>query len=227
MLVVFDLDDTLIDTQKSLTAPLLRWILKEMENQGFHFSDFEKTLEQWYCLDKYALSAAHGFEEFAQIYAIPPFLQQFALEKLYHHSIFLSKALPKEEALDLLHDLSREHTLALVSKGIPQAQMKKMEAAGIEQDWFTHIHFDEGEGKKKIYLKILTELKRKAQNSLVCGDRIKSDLSPAKELGMKTVQIRSGRGLGNTGFKTHVDYTIVYLRELRDILHSLEKEKKL
>ena len=66
---------------------------------------------------------------------------------------------------------------------------------------------------------ITTNLEKIApKNSLVCGDRICFDLTPAKELGFKTVQIVKGRGVGNTGLKNDVDYTILHLSELNNIL---------
>lgn len=225
MLVVFDLDDTLINTHGSVLPPLMRWILKEIENQMGGFNDFEKMLAHMHQIDQYAPSAGAGFLEFAQIYDIPKELVQFGLDKLYHHALFLSHARAKKGAIELLEDLvDAGHNLALVSKGVPSHQRKKMQAAGIDEKLFKACYFDEGEGKGKFYKLLLERVKNRGQNAVVCGDRIKSDLSPAKLVGMKTVQIRSGRGLGNTGFKTHVDYTIVSLEQLKDILRILERD---
>ncbi len=223
-MIVFDLDDTLIDTQGSVMPPLLRWILQEIQRQGHIFAHFEKALDHWYKLNQYARSAGKGFAEFAQMYHIPEPLCQFALQSLYHHPVFTPQVSPMEGSLDILEELSSEHTLALVSRGEASIQSKKMELAGIDTDWFDHLYFDPKACKKQFYSKILFKEKKRAQNALVCGDRIEADLSPAKQLGMKTVHIRSGRGLGNTGFKTHVDYTIVYLSELRNILYRLRDE---
>lgn len=224
MLLVFDLDDTLVDTQGTIVPPLIRWVLKDIEAQGFTFADFDRALVQWLTLNQYAGSAGKGLAEFAQIYHLPHKLYQRALKHLYYHPVFTSNVRPIEGAIELLKALKQRHTLMLVSRGQESVQRQKMALAGIEEAWFGQCHFVTKGSKKQIYSKILLSTKNSAQNALVCGDRIKADLTPAKELGMKTVQIRSGRGLGNTGFKTHVDYTIVYLRQLSNILHKLENE---
>ena len=97
-----------------------------------------------------------------------------------------------------------------------------MKRAGISTEFFTKLYFCEEGEKEKIYQKVSEEMGISPLNALVCGDRISLDLTPAKMLGYKTVQIKWGRGLGNTGFKNHVDYTILHLKELKNLLETFK-----
>lgn len=55
-------------------------------------------------------------------------------------------------------------------------------------------------------------------DGIVCGDRIAIDLTPAKELGLTTVQMLSGRGVCCVGNKRDVDFSISHLGEIYKIL---------
>jgi FMN phosphatase YigB (HAD superfamily) len=56
---------------------------------------------------------------------------------------------------------------------------------------------------------------------MVCGDRISIDLSPAKELGLRTVHIRTGRGFQQMQPASDVDFAIGKLNELKEIIAAV------
>ena len=145
-----------------------------------------------------------------------------ALDAVYEKPVFDEAIQPVEDAIEVLRELSSSHPLVLVTKGKEKIQREKMKRAGISTQFFTKLYFCEEGEKKKIYQKVSEETGISSLNVLVCGDRISIDLTPAKLLGYTTVQIKWGRGLGNTGFKKDVDYTILHLKELKTLLETLK-----
>ena len=83
--------------------------------------------------------------------------------------------------------------------GKPHQQLFKMKNAGIDSTIFSKIVISEREDKKSSYKEVLEELNMPSDRTIVCGDRIKRDLTPAKELGCKTVHMHWGRGLNSIG----------------------------
>ena len=134
---------------------------------------------------------------------------------------------PLDDAVEVLHELAESYPLALVTKGKERLQKEKMRRAKIPIKLFSYLCFcEEGplsnQGKKEFYESIGKEIGISPDQVLVCGDRISIDLAPAKELGYITVQIRWGRGLGNTGLKKDVDYTILHLSEIGPIAQEFK-----
>ena len=69
---------------------------------------------------------------------------------------------------------------------------------------------------------ILEELKKRPEETIVIGDRIKQDLLPAKELGLFTIQMRWGRGkrsFSSTEYK--IDTEIYSLLELPEAIQNI------
>lgn len=222
MLVIFDLDDTLIDTSGSILPAVLKHALKEMEGVGLSMASFNRSYQELLRLNTYHLSAGEAIEEFLEINQAPSQCLDVALKAVYEKPLFTEEVQPVEDAVEVLRELHANHPLVLVSKGKEKIQREKMKRAGISTDFFTKLYFCEKGEKKKIYQKVSEEIGISPQSAVVCGDRISLDLAPAKALGYKTVQLKWGRGLGNTGFKKDVDYTILHLRELKSLLENLK-----
>ena len=96
-----------------------------------------------------------------------------------------------------------------------------MKKAGIDSTIFSKLVVSEERNKKPHYQAIAEELGFERGEAIVCGDRIAVDLSPARELGYKTVHMRWGRGLNGAGPRSDVDYTITELVEIKEIIASL------
>lgn len=221
MLIIFDLDDTLVDTSGSITPSVLRKGLKEMEEAGFEMDDFERYYAALSRLNSYHLTTRDAFEEFAEIHNAPLPALEAALE-VASAPPFDDPVYPIEDAPWILDELSLLHPLVLVTRGSEVVQREKMERAGISDSLFTKLYFCSEEEKQPIYQRVSEEMGISPLNGLVCGDRISLDLTPAKLLGYKTVQFRWGRGLGETGYKGDVDYTILELKELRSLLQTMK-----
>lgn len=227
MLIIFDLDDTLIDTTGSITPVKLEQALTKMVEAGLQVGDVQEALAILKRLDTATESASQTLLEFleivngerkyfdighAEVYG--PLPQDFPVYAL-------------DEALDVLSELSSGHQLALVSMGKPDQQLLKLKNAGIDSTIFSKILISEDPDKKPHYKAILEQLGFAPSQTLVCGDRVKRDLSPAKELGCITVHMQWGRGLSSLlsalphFIARDVDYAIRKLSQIKDILTTL------
>jgi len=227
LLIIFDLDDTLIDTTGSITPVKLELALTKMVEAGLQVGDVQEALAILKRLDIATESASQTLLEFleivngerkyfdighAEVYGpLPPDFPVYALD----------------EALDVLSELSSGHQLALVSMGKPEQQLLKLKNAGIDSTIFSKILISEDQDKKPHYKAILEELGFAPSQTLVCGDRVKRDLSPAKELGCITVHMQWGRGLSCLlsalphFIARDVDYAIKKLSQIKDILTTI------
>jgi len=219
-LIVFDLDDTLIDTSGALIPLKLKMSLQAMVDAGLSIASFEKAFQE---LQKIDASSANGKETLTKfvekMQADTHFLDVALNEYLHLPKDFSISAL--EGAESVLTTLAQEHTLVIVSTGLEEAQHAKMEKAGLPKELFHKIIICPDYNKKLYYLRLLQELRYDATETMVCGDKFDTDLLPAQELKMITVQMRWGRALKNpsTG---KPDYTIKNLRELLPIVEKLQ-----
>ena len=220
MLVIFDLDDTLVDTSGSIVPGLLKKALFKMEKVGLPIVNFDETYKFIKRLNNNHLTTSLALREFIELTGAPPECYEMGMNEIYHQPTFEDPITPVDYAVEVLEELALSHQLVLVTSGKESIQLEKMKKAGIEVSLFSKLYFCDG-NKKKIYNTLAKETGISPLNIIVCGDRISFDLTPAKELGFKTVHMRWGRGLGNTGLKNDVDYTILNLNELKQILNDL------
>lgn len=221
MLIIFDLDDTLIDTSGCITHFKLEDALYSMVCEGLVISNFSEALEQLRRLDSTSESARFAISEFIEMMGADKYFFEVGVKEVYGNLPLELPIFALEGAVDLLHDLGGQHQLALVTIGKQTQQMEKLKKAGIDSRIFSKIVVIEEKNKKPHYQMIADELGYCAKDVLVCGDRVLLDLFPARELGFKTVKMQWGRGLNSTSYKGEVDYHISELRELKNIVNSL------
>lgn len=125
---------------------------------------------------------------------------------------------PVPGALALLDKYKNDYLFALVTLGDPAFQMEKMKKAGIQPEQFSKIVIGRERSKKFYYQAVLDELKIDPLHSLVCGDRVPIDLSPAKELKIFTVHFENGRGVVHNKPKEDINMSIKKLEDLQAIL---------
>lgn len=221
MLIIFDLDDTLIDTSGCITHFKLEDALSAMVRAGLEVPDFSEALDLLRRLDRSAESARAALSEFIEILGVGRDLLDVGVKEIYDSLPQDIPIFPLDGALEMLSDLGHQHQLALVTVGKPAQQMQKLKKAGIDSRIFSKIAVTEERNKKPHYQMIVDELGYSPIDVLVCGDRVPVDLMPARELGFKTVQIQWGRGLNSLKHKGDVDYSISALGELKGIVNSL------
>lgn len=210
-MIIFDLDDTLIDTSGSVTPFKLRSALGKLIEEGLEVADFEQAYQRLVAFNEESPGSGEAFARFLQ--RDPKLLAKAKLEMISplppHFQI---KTTPG--AKEILQELSQNHILALVTGGTPAFQLEKLEKAGIDKSYFSKIAIPEDSVKKPFYEGLIREFSIPASEVLVCGDRVAVDLAPAHELGCKTVHMRWGRGKKLSG-EAWVTHSISQLSELK------------
>jgi putative hydrolase of the HAD superfamily len=218
LLIIFDLDDTLIDTTNSITRIKLEDALTRMIEAGLSIPNVPDAVEMLKRLDGSSITARDTLAEFLEIHDADPKYLEIGLRELYGEIALDVPVYALDQAHEVLADLSASHKLALVTVGNADRQMAKLKKAGIDSALFSKIVMTEERNKKPHYEAIVEEFSASPSEVIVCGDRISMDLTPAKELGFKTIQMRWGRGLVNFGNRNDVDFTISRLAEIKDII---------
>lgn len=221
MLIIFDLDDTLIDTTGSITPHQLERALHKMVEAGLKVGHFEEALTTLKRMDLASESARQTLKEFLELVDGDPEFLKMGEEIVYGELPEDLTVFPLEYATAVLDSLRETHELALVSMGKPHQQLLKMKSAGLDSTIFSKIVISENEDKKPAYQAVIEELNMIPEKTVVCGDRVKRDLTPAKELGCRTIQMQWGRGLSTTKNSADVDFTIRKLSQIQEIIDSL------
>jgi putative hydrolase of the HAD superfamily len=208
LLIIFDLDDTLIDTSGCITPIKLEDAVHRMVNEGLHLPNVSEAIEMIKRLDDSAESARHTLLEFLEIHGAEERFLEIGLKEIYENISSDIPVFPLDQVEEVLSELVMNHQLAIVTMGKKEQQIGKLKKAGIDSAIFSKIVVCEEGSKKPHYQGIAEELSCSSSEVVVCGDRILSDLTPAKELGYKTIHMRWGRGLHISGPKKDVDYTV-------------------
>ena len=194
MLIIFDLDDTIIDTSGSVTPFKMKECLKVFIAKGLVIPNFERAYGELLSINAKSDKSKDALVQFLAQFGGEAGLIHLALEEMI-------KPLPPHftipttpNAKEILKTFAKTHTLALVTGGHPPFQMEKLEKAGIDRALFSNIAIPEDSVKKPFYQGLIQEFSLSPREVLVCGDRIAMDLLPAFELGITTVHMRWGRG---------------------------------
>jgi len=222
MLIIFDLDDTLINTSEEFLPLKLKKVVQAMIDSGLNV-DEDEVLNKIMGINQNSINAEQ---------AIKTFLQQIGQEKLLRIAIEEYYAPYEEEfkinflphALEVIKELKdKQHKLTLVSYGNPELQKKKLEQTGI-RNIFDKIIITEEHNKGELYWQLAELLNYPPEQVVVIGDKVKTDLLPAKELGMVTIQMQCGRGKQFPAKEGEVDHSIQDLKELLKIVMDLSLE---
>jgi FMN phosphatase YigB (HAD superfamily) len=215
MLLVFDLDDTLIPTSKEITPKKLDFALKKMIDSGLSF-DFEEGKKMIHKMNQGAYRSKEVIEEFVSLIKGSDDHKKIGLkaldEKIGHIDVT-----PQIDLNDFLKILRESHKLAIVTGGNKEVQEEKIDLYQINRELFSEIIVEEWGQKERAY----ALLKEMFGNFLVVGDRIMNDLSGAKKLGGITIHIRQGRGILEPKNHPDVDFEIETIKELTRVLERI------
>ena len=213
MLIIFDLDDTLIDTSGSVTPFKLEKVLSAMLEAAPSF----EQLDLLFRLNEQRSRSKEAIEIAAEKLGL-------SHAALVRGMAVLTTPLPSgfevsctPGALETLAEFSKCCPIALVTVGEPSFQLDKLEKAGIEASLFSKIAIPGDSVKKPCYKDLADEFSVAPADVWVCGDRIPIDLLPAHELQYNTVHMRWGRGK-KMAHEPWIDYSISDLTELRKII---------
>lgn len=219
MLIIFDLDDTLIKTSDCITNVLLERCLVAMVRKGFKIQDFHKALTDLKRINQEVSNTEEALKKFVAYRQEG--LEFIAVAQTQIANLTLDMPIfPLESAIEMLHSLKKKkHILCLVTIGKNSLQRQKLEKAGIDPILFSKIIVSEDKNKQPHYERLLAEFAYSPSQVLVCGDRVTADLEPAIRLNCKTVHILSGRGLSTKErtSQAKITYRISSLIELDNL----------
>ena len=222
MFLIFDLDDTLIETSKCLALPAMKRAFTAMLEEGLNLE--ESAFEDLLKINASSISSRASVQTFWEKHSNKKEILDAGLSALsspFEDSISLE---PVPDALEILEELQGVCPLALVTMGTPKLQRQKMKKAGIQLQRFSTLIVGRGPSKKKDYQRVALELGLPCEEGVVCGDRVPIDLSPAKELGFFTVHFPNGRGKVHGSPREDVDTTIHSLKELKRVIIGKKNE---
>ncbi len=227
--LLFDLDGTLFDYQKSAEEALRRvcdYIDATTENKDF-ISDYEKiNLSYWKKFEKglisvEALSVAR-FEELSkkyEFYKSPKFVSEKYVE-------FLSEICPLVEgAENLMNKVKDDFVLGIVTNGVKKVQIPRLKNSGFSQYFAdSMITISEDVGKAKPHKLVFEVCREKFGNPpkdeiLIIGDNLISDIDGGNDYGIKTCWFNQ---FGTIAGASKPDYTI---NKLMDLLPLIKRKK--
>ena len=218
MLLIFDLDDTLIPTSKEITPKKLEQALKKMIESGLQV-DYLEGLETLFDLNSKSLRSKDALEEFV-ILKKGNSAQVDAGKKALDANLGKITISLDCQLNELLRKWNKSHRLAIVTGGAALIQHEKIDLYGIEKALFEEIVVAEWGEKGKAY----ATLQERFGPFLVVGDRIANDLSDAKKLGGITIHIRQGRGEAEPKNHPDVDFEIKTIKELTEVLEKYDNK---
>lgn len=215
MLIIFDLDDTLIDTSGVITPFKLKECLASLIGSGVQVPEdaYAELLKE----NQTQLRSKDAFLSFAKSVKSNDEQIEKALGMLITPLPEAFKVPATPHAKEVLEYLRALFKLTLVTIGHLSFQQDKLKKAGIDSSLFSMIKVLKGPEKKIAYEEIQETFSLTSKEIWVCGDRIETDLRPAFELGFNTVHMRWGRG-ANYAKEDWVDHSINDLRELKEII---------
>ncbi len=220
-LIIFDLDDCLIDTWNASFPITIKESIKAMVKKGLKVESLKKAINRLAEINTQSKNTSEAISKYLEeVGEDPKKYLEFGKRAVYDFN-FEKLIKPNKGAIEALEKLiSLEIDLALVTTGGEERQMKKMEISGIDKNKFKRIYAVSEYDKTEPYKKIMVELGHSPSQTLIVGDRYETDLIPGKNLGAKIAWIPRGRGKINPPEKNEVDYII---EDLYEIIKIVEK----
>jgi FMN phosphatase YigB (HAD superfamily)/CTP:phosphocholine cytidylyltransferase-like protein len=212
-LIIFDLDDCLVDTYGAIVPTLIKQAVTSMIEGGLSMPS-KQAISRLTEINDQAKNGTEALQKFLLEQGRPELLHS-AREAFYNFG-FDYEIKPLPGVLKMLENTQAD--FALVTKGEFRAQMDKLRRAGISYTLFKKILVVDDYDKKEPYLRVMKELGYSPENCFVCGDRYETDLIPAKDLGLKTIHVPWGRGKVTSA--GDVDFTIKDFKEIIDVVNK-------
>jgi FMN phosphatase YigB (HAD superfamily) len=217
LLIIFDLDDTLIDTSGFVTPLKMKVCLERLIASGVFVPDFSSSYEILLEQNRRAAKSKDAFVSFARSLSASENQIQLALHELTTPLPPTFRVPMTPHAQEILEYYRNRCPLAIVTGGHPPFQLDKLKKAGIDSSFFSMIGIPEDSKKKPYYQDLQEKFCLASKEIWVCGDRIEMDLKPAFELGFRTVHMRWGRG-AKAQTEKWIHHSINDLSELKEII---------
>lgn len=219
MLIIFDLDDTLIPTSDMITPWRFQKIIYKLKLAGYAQVELDEFYVKLIDSHKTFSTSTQALEFYLGELKIDAFDKKGLIDELncFDESM---PVVTYPGVHNLLSNVKKRFKLALVTAGEVSNQSLKIQKAGLDQGFFDHIDIVESGHKEPFYKNIYDKFS--PSSVLVVGDRVSKDLSPAKNLGFTTVLVRQGRGLFQKIHKDIVDFVIQDVTELENLIKSYQ-----
>jgi putative hydrolase of the HAD superfamily len=235
--IIFDLDDTLIDTSHiywSARNAFTNLFDHEVIPEPEIIEVFEKIDENNMALygllpERYGHSMRETFDHISELYKIS---SSIAVKKsLEEISLFVPNTIPEliDGALDLLDWTSKRYNLSLLTRGIHDFQLKKLRHHSLDK-YFRLIKVVDKKDVKE-FSALLEHIDAKSNQCWVVGDSIKSDINPAFELGIMPILYQYSHHTyfwrQEYGFKASGEFYLAKtLADIKSILSNPSQFKK-
>ncbi len=210
MILVFDLDNTLINRNKAYWLWLENNVLPKLNT-------IDKDLILYY--DNWGYTSRHHFYNWLIIKYDLPFTPDFLIQKCANelHN-FISK---NQNILEILATLKKSYRVVIGSNGGTTNQINKLKKADILQ-YADRVFISEAVGYKKpnpeFYKHIQEEMNCSPNEFIFIGDHYKQDYLAPKKLGWKSIWLTHHRNsiIGDCIFS--LNDLIPYLRKNKNCL---------
>lgn len=194
--LIFDLDDTLLDTYNQLVPRAAREACSAMIAAGLN-SEIETCLKTW---DAFRGANPRGdvFQHLVEHFGVKSTTENEAVANRGFFSFYNRRV---ETGIHLfpgvktmLRALNVDYSLHLVTAGARSTQEEKIRLLEIEGAFESIWHVDpsRGEHKRDAFVKIMERTQQSADRYLSIGNRIDTDIGPARELGWKACWVKAG-----------------------------------
>jgi putative hydrolase of the HAD superfamily len=218
--LIFDLDDTLVDTYGLLIIPMERRAAEMIaELDGVTLSP-ESILETLLTLHRKSPG-----ELYSQLAKLAP--ERAPLVIQVHRQVFANFSVEALEiaasVTEMLKQLSRENKLVLLTEGEPKLQKAKIDHLGIEKLFSDILILDPqaGDSKFDAIQKFICDSQLSPESVFVIGNRIDKEIMAAKKLGAKAIWVRAGEGSEVEGGEQYADAILDHVGEVPDVLQRL------
>ena len=216
--LIFDLDDTLTDTEGQLVTRARMESIQEMAKNGMSFS-IEYAQELW---RNYLLQPRHGdvFEFIASHHK--PVEEQKKLAQL-GREIFYHRDIPSTfhaftESGEILSQLKTKYDLYLVTTGDVETQKRKVQLTHLTSFFNAIFYIDHMKGEKKnsAFQQILFRHDGPPARILTIGNRLDHEIREGKRLGFQTCWVKQGEHRFQQPLAQHdrPDFTVDHIREM-------------
>lgn len=215
MLLILDLDDTIIDTTGGLRRRKVEDAFNAMAKGGLApDASVDRLLE----IDRTSTGIEESLRQFVIEYGGDPSLVIAGKEAYYGDLPEGFPVVPMEGADRVLKWLSDRIPVALVSLGREALQREKLKRSELPVDLFRRILILESGTKREAYEMVMVELGGTPDETWVCGDKVEADLVPGRELGCHTIHMRWGHAGTGVASPHWVDAVVGDLYQLEQLI---------
>lgn len=221
-IIIFDLDDTLIDTSKFIIPPVLIKIHKFLLSWDINISYKEFMKERRYFLKNFP-----NKNFFSYLFSLNKnkWMNSNLKHKIiketedkFYNSFIKSKTKLLKDSRGILNNLNKKYILYMVTYGNTRIQQKKIKQVKIT-DFFKKIYIINNKGKKnkKDIFKLIKKQHDVHPGQILCvGDRLDKEIFYANTLKFATCYLKYGEHRHYVGKnnKEKPDFTINHLNEI-------------